>query len=105
MTNAEKYKTAEERMKAYASFCKNHRNCENYPAHTESVYPLCAFRWLELDAEKEEPLPCPCCGGKAYVYTYPLYNVQTVKCGKCGASSGNYDTETEAIAAWNRRVK
>ena len=26
MTNAEKYKTPEERMKAYASFCKNHRN-------------------------------------------------------------------------------
>ena len=104
MTNAEKYKTAEERIKAYASFCDNRRNCECCPAHTENAYPLCIFRWLELDADKEKLLPCPFCEGKAYVYTYLLYNVQAIRCAKCGASSGNYDTETEAIEAWNKRV-
>ena len=110
MTNAEKYKTAEERMKAYAALCENHRDCENCPAHTGSAYPQCAFHWLELDAEEEKPLPCPFCGeNKIDIFEtdFGLSDepyVYVVKCFSCKAivSAG---TKAEAIAAWNRREK
>lgn len=54
--------------------------------------------------------PCPFCGGKAYISKEDCYgyddNDYMVFCDKCGLQLGftmQYDTEAEAIEAWNRR--
>lgn len=50
----------------------------------------------------EELKPCPFCGGEAEIVMSG--GDRRVDCKKCGARSDWYDTEAEAIAAWNRRV-
>lgn len=64
------------------------------------------------DEELEELKPCPFCGGKAFLRKYyysggePAYYVE---CGgvksTCSVmpSTWSYDTEEEAIEAWNTR--
>ena len=54
--------------------------------------------------------PCPFCGGKAYVRTHIYYggfsHTYCVQCHICGAQGSQfYDTEKDAIEAWNRRIK
>lgn len=49
----------------------------------------------------EELKPCPFCGGEAEIVMSG--GDRRVECKKCGARSDWYDTEAEAIAAWNRR--
>lgn len=64
-----------------------------------------------------ELLPCPFCGGEARIFEltwtdglgvphdfkHPYYRV--VCQGGCRTLKGDYDTEAEAIEAWNARVK
>lgn len=54
---------------------------------------------------------CPFCGGKAYISQEDCYgyddNDYMVFCDNCGLQFGftmQYDTEAEAIEAWNRRI-
>lgn len=54
--------------------------------------------------------PCPFCGGKAYLSSYSscdccgkAYN-GCVTCSGCGNQQSHYDSDAEAIEAWNRRV-
>ncbi len=52
MTNAEKYKTAEERNQQLNNLCQKHcGNCRKCPAKTRASFN-CAFRWLELETEE-----------------------------------------------------
>lgn len=55
--------------------------------------------------------PCPFCGGEAYIAYAPCdYNCWSVVCRNCGAMveaqgwKGMDDTESNAVAAWNRRT-
>ena len=59
MTNAEKYKTVDERTKAFRKFCRKHE-CDFWDV-TKGDCPLehsficnCKFHWLTLEAEDEE---------------------------------------------------
>ena len=52
---------------------------------------------------------CKKCGGKAEVYCMPggdyWWDTYSVECTECGSHTRQYDTENDAIRAWNRRNK
>lgn len=109
MTNEQKYKTTDERMRAFWRFCKGQEKkngCLGCP--TKGVPPYrekCALTWLALEAE-EELLSCPFCGGNAESQFVPSFrNSYFVRCKICLSSIRGYDTKDKAIAAWNRRAK
>lgn len=52
--------------------------------------------------DNEKIKPCPFCGGEAEFVMSG--GDRRVDCKKCGARSDWYDTEAEAIAAWNNRA-
>lgn len=50
--------------------------------------------------------PCPFCGGISFLDNYDyeeLGKTYYVRCDKCYTESFEYNTEQEAIEAWNRR--
>ena len=58
----------------------------------------------------EKLKPCPFCGGEASIdWGYHLYGppvTYNVECRRCTAKiEYPYDSEEEAIKAWNRRVE
>lgn len=48
---------------------------------------------------------CPFCGSRAYLYKCEadIEEPYTVMCEGCEVVTANYETEDEAIEAWNRR--
>lgn len=53
MTNVEKYKTVEERTKAFREYC-NGLKCTECPICEHTATRGCGFAWLDLEAEEEE---------------------------------------------------
>lgn len=53
MTNAEKYKSAEEQTEAFKDFCKTQTRCLQCPAYCEKTCAMCQFVWLGLEAPKD----------------------------------------------------
>ena len=52
--------------------------------------------------------PCPFCGGEAYPDGQSNPNRTTsiyIECNRCGINTIGFNTEEQAIKAWNRRVK
>lgn len=53
-------------------------------------------------------LPCPFCGGKAELNTWGNdrdgCHVAKVICDSCSASADSFETQDQAITAWNRRA-
>ena len=90
MTNGERFKTAEERKKAYAEY---------YQLCLKNILQfVSSFEWLELEC-KETLKRCPFCGGAA-----ELNREHFVRCSECRAETMICDTDDEAISAWNRRA-
>lgn len=101
MTNAEKYRTAEEQTKAFRAYCSA-RKCTECPNYDHITTRGCGFAWLEL--EEKTPLhPCPFCGGEADVFR--VGSSVFVSCRGCGATPYTTDTEDKAIELWNRRAR
>lgn len=56
----------------------------------------------------KELKPCPFCGGEAKIRDYSIQDLGPeidVFCTNCGGQTFVYETEGEAIEAWNRRAK
>jgi hypothetical protein len=55
-------------------------------------------------------LPCPFCGSKAEIASYPSCDCcgktwnACVECTKCSAEVSHFDTDAEAVHAWNTRA-
>ena len=105
MKNCEKYKTADERAKALRAFCNSNKTCKRCTLYdTIDDVRICAFHWLELEAEEEKPEPCPFCGGKMQLMFEQQNDAHCLVCyGGCGYTTGAYASEAEAIS-WNNRV-
>jgi Lar family restriction alleviation protein len=106
MTNAEKFKTAEERTEAFDEFCDNNE-CTRCPLFdTEEDRVLCAFSWLDLEYN-EELKPCPFCGGEARIIDFEddEYRYYQICCTKCKCKMDAHIGKHNAIDAWNRRAK
>lgn len=101
MTNEQKYKTAEERVKAFHGYCRSHKTrCEDCPLKQFQADETCVCfaYWLALEAE-EKPELCPFCDGVATVCEHsPYFDVEC----KCGYVSSLCDTREIAISAHNR---
>ena len=109
MTNAEKYRTAEARSKAFTKWCSEKQKtaigkvakheCSDCPLDEHT--PCCFFYWLDFEAEEEKPLPCPFCGCKSLVGT-DHRGFFLCECSECDYHSQCYTHPYEAIAAHNR---
>ena len=99
MTNEEKYKTAEERVKAFSMFCENQGKCASCPAFGR--IGNCHFNWIALEAEEEKPMPCPFCGGEM-VGRFNSFgpSIWSGQCA-CGYKTKDFLTNVEVIAAHN----
>lgn len=109
MINGEKYKTADERNAALDKFCKRHgRYCLSCPiCHYDGEDSECdMFKWLELEADEDNPMNCPFCGGETQVVRVfgGAYSIHCLGKG-CGYASGQEANQTETIAAHNRVCK
>lgn len=110
MTNEEKFKTPEERLNAFNMYCGDRAciNCQLDKIPYAINGRVCMSRWLALEADEEEPIPCPCCG--AEVHTVHVERPSEccgykVVCERCGLQTGLEETLGDAVALWNRRVK
>ena len=108
--NEQKFKTAEERVKAFGEFCKNefcnqcnHLDCKLHKQGSAILH--CYDGWLSLEADEEKPEPCPFCGNPCSVCASTHYEHRIV-CNnlECGYHSQAFPKESDAdlIAAHNR---
>ncbi len=113
MTNGQKYKTAEERVKAFGEFCKNefcdqcnHLDCKLHKQGSEIL--RCYDWWLALEFE-DEIEPCPFCGEKCELHEIwdnemnrsAGFDVRCTMCRYRSPEASQYDG-SDAIAAHNR---
>ena len=93
MTNEQKYKTIEERVKKFLS--------QREVSSIATVVANEFAHWLALEAEEDEPEPCPFCGGMTEVVT-DEQGYYGVSCIHCDYTSERYEQSIYAIAAHNR---
>ena len=107
MTNEQKYKTAEERIKAFDDFCKGQGDRCNHCEIAKKRLSIsrrseCVVYWLALEADEEKPEPCPFCGNKYLAITKDGNNRWSVSCTACLYESRHHADRDTAIAAHNR---
>ena len=103
MTNAEKFKTSEERAKAFRKFCRGYGDSCNgckVADFSEGILERCAFSWLDREAEEENMLPCPFCGGTDVVVQD--FGGFEIVCQRCGFHTPPYVAREELISEYQR---
>lgn len=104
MLNSEKFKTAEERGKAFDKWCHTRGGCDMCILHDAGIELqtcVCSFYWLDLETEAEKPLPCPCCGGECVVESHSEgHNVRC--CSRYCYIGKTFESRDKAIATHNR---
>ena len=113
MTNKERYKTTDDRVYAFRKHCIDKGTCHDCALNEKGVsrtmcVDRCILNWLELEAEEEEPINCPCCGGMALLENGTDgcgYYWEYVVCHSCGLRTTTQTTKGAAVDKWNRRVK
>lgn len=108
-TNAERFKTVEERTLEFNRVCKcDCENCKIFEMKNYQHNISCPFVWLEMEAEEEKPLPCPFCGSEVEIGHPPISSKYYIQCTKSGCVvkpiTKSYNSKEEAIAAWNKRI-
>jgi Lar family restriction alleviation protein len=98
MTNGEKFKTAEERRKAYDKYCEECKK-EGFVLHN-------VLDWLDLEYKAELKL-CPFCGTEARLISGTEDHYVVCRNADCAAAlvARSFSSEEEAIDAWNRRAR
>ena len=101
MKNFEKYKTALERSKALHAFCGKN-TCDKCALGNLNRNVIdCQFAWLDLEAEKDEPMGCPFCGSSTEVVIDEC-GCYSISCIHCEYGSPAYNEEKYAIENHNR---
>ena len=84
---------------------------EEIPAiAVDSRYDVLALRIHEanrliVEIAVKELSPCPFCGGRAELLDGEYANnFSSVRCTCCNARTGSYESNIEALRAWNRRM-
>ena len=93
MLNQDKYKTPEERVRAFLT--------QREVSSIATVIANEFAHWLALEAE-EEPEPCFFCGNKYLAITKDGNNLWSVSCTACLYESRHHADRDTAIAAHNR---
>ena len=110
MTNEQKYKTQEERIKAFDDFCKGQGDRCNHCEIARKRLSIsrrseCVVYWLAIEAEEEKPEPCFYCGNKYLAITKDGNNLWSVSCTACLYESRHHADRDTAIAAHNRMAR
>ena len=110
MTNEQKYKTTEERIKAFDDFCKGQGDRCNHCEIARKRLSIsrrseCVVYWLALEAEEEKPEPCFYCGNKYLAITKDGNNLWSVSCTACLYESRHHADRDTAISAHNRMAR
>lgn len=95
MLNQDKYKTPEERVKAFLSQ-------REFVSSFATVIANEFAHWLALEAEEEKPEPCFFCGNKYLAITKDGNNLWSVSCTACLYESRHHENRDTAISAHNR---
>lgn len=110
MTNAKKYKTAEERARVFERWCDNGVGQGAFKKCLANRCIVCVLKWLDLEFEEEKPLPCPCCGRKTVTNIGHLFQNKLhhwVECTNpdCMYRSGHFLARSDAIQTHNRMAQ
>lgn len=57
-----------------------------------------------VEGLKNQPSKCPFCGGEPKMIELHRLRVYRVFCTTCGSETKNFESEREAVDAWNKRV-
>ena len=109
-TNEEKFRTPEERVKAFREFL--HKRCGRGICERCEVRASCEglgydgkfAGWLTLEAEAEKPDPCYECGGKMVgdKGVWKGHYIYYLRCTNCGHSTGSHIDFQAATITHNR---
>lgn len=106
MKNEQKYKTVDERIKAFDEWRRKIK-CEGCSQLCDTCKAgpsadVCGFKWLSLEADDEKIESCPFCGAECRVESDAFLANVTCNSDSCFYKSGEFRTREEAIAAHNR---
>ena len=102
MLNQDKYRTAEERVRAFNAWCLR-TTCDKCDKPKNMS---CGIYWLALEADAEKPEPCPSCHSDNILYCLKsAAGSYYCECGGCGLRSSMCDTPEAAKDSYNKLAR